>query len=77
MVALAPGDEGRFGDTPDGNEVVLAAGEDVLTVWRPADAHETAIVRVKQVNQPSELRLAIWVHEMRYLNGGSTDSSFR
>lgn len=37
VVPLAARDEGRLGRVPDGDEVVLAACEDVLGVGGPAD----------------------------------------
>lgn len=53
LVPLAPRHDGRLGDGPDGDEVVLAAGEDVLPVRGPADAGEAAVVRVEDVEQAS------------------------
>ena len=38
LVALAPRHDGRLGDGPDGDEVVLAAREDVFPVRGPAEA---------------------------------------
>lgn len=52
MVALAARDEGRLGRVPDGDEVVLAAREDVLGVGGPADAGEAAVVGVEEVQEP-------------------------
>lgn len=49
MVALAARHEGRLGRVPDGDEVVLAAREDVLGVGGPADAGEAAVVGVEEV----------------------------
>lgn len=52
MVTLAAGDEYGVRDVPDGDEVVLAASEDVFAVWRPADADEAAVVGVEVVEKP-------------------------
>ncbi len=54
MVALTPRDERRLGGAPDGDEIILAACEDVLAVWRPTDADESAIVRIVEVQKPSK-----------------------
>lgn len=51
LVTLAPRHDGRLGDGPDGDEVVLAAREDVLAVGGPADAGEPAVVRVEDVQK--------------------------
>jgi hypothetical protein len=52
LVALATGDNGRVDEGPDGDEVVLAAGENILAVRRPAHGYEAAVVRVVEVKKP-------------------------
>ena len=49
---LTPRNKRRLRGAPDRDEVILPAGEDVLAVWRPADARETAVVRIKEIRQP-------------------------
>lgn len=44
VMARAARDDTAFGEGPDGDEIVLAACEDVFAVWRPADAIESAVV---------------------------------
>jgi hypothetical protein len=52
VVPLAAGDQGRaLGGTPDGDEVVLAARDDVLAVGGPADAGQAAVVGVVEVEE--------------------------
>ena len=58
MVPLAARDEGRLGRVPDGDEVVLAACEDVFGVGGPADAGEAAVVGVEEVEEPGGVWLA-------------------
>lgn len=51
LVPLAPRHDGRLGDGPDRDEVVLPAGEDVFPIRGPADAGEAAIIRVEDVEE--------------------------
>lgn len=44
VVTLTSGDEDRFCDIPNGDEIILPACEDVLAIRRPADADQATIV---------------------------------
>ena len=44
VVTGAAGDDAAFGEGPDGDQVVLAACQNVFAVGRPADAVESAVV---------------------------------
>lgn len=57
-MALTAGDERGPGHVPDRDEVVLPAGQDVFSIWGPADADETAVVGVEVIEQPLGTSLA-------------------
>jgi hypothetical protein len=52
LVSLTSGDDGRLGNGPDRDEIVLASGQDIFAVRRPAYARQTAVVRVEEIKQP-------------------------
>lgn len=52
LVAVAAGHDGRIEDRPDRDEVVLATGENILAIRRPANGDEAAVVRVEEVKEP-------------------------
>lgn len=52
LMALATSNDGRVDDGPYGDQIVLAAREDVFPVGGPAYGYETAVVRVEEVKKP-------------------------
>lgn len=44
VVARAAGDNAAFGEGPNGDEIILAACQDVIAVGGPADAIEGAVI---------------------------------
>ena len=70
MVARAAGDDAAFGEGPDGDEIVLAACEDIFAVGRPADTAEGAIVGGVEIR---ELFLEIVDYAQRAVLGNDSE----
>lgn len=52
FVALASRHQRRVGHGPDGNQIILSTGQDILAVRCPCYAGEAAVVRVEEVEKP-------------------------
>ena len=76
MMSLAACNYSSFGKRPDRNQVVLPPRQDVSAIGRPAHTHESSVVAVVHVEQPSKSVSAfirVLVHHRRRV----TDFSLR
>lgn len=56
VVALAPRNQHAIFQRPDGDEVILASGNEIPTVRRPADAHHASIIALEEIEKPVRVR---------------------
>ena len=56
---MASCDQGRVDHRPDRNQVILTTRKDVFGIWGPADARETTIIRVIEVEKPKRRTMSV------------------